>query len=81
MTPTGLEADAVTACDDKALRITSPGRAAQSGAAEAGTGPQDASAFYPADPGLARLIDAWPRLSSPIRQAILALVHSGRQGG
>jgi hypothetical protein len=28
------------------------------------------------EPGLARVLDAWPGLSGPIRQAILALVES-----
>jgi hypothetical protein len=31
------------------------------------------------DPGLVRILDAWPRLPEPIRRAILALVESGQQ--
>lgn len=32
----------------------------------------------PADPDLARLVEAWPNLPEPIRRAVLALVGSVR---
>src|SRR5262245_18994174 len=42
----------------------------------------DAPAIGPvADPDLARVLDAWPMLTAPIRSAILALVESATRGG
>jgi len=32
------------------------------------------------DPDLARILDAWPNLSEPIRRAMLALVESAGRG-
>jgi hypothetical protein len=55
---------------DKDLRQGGSGGAAKSGAAGSRTGPHQAAD----DPGLRRLIKAWPRLPAEVKAAVLALV-------
>jgi hypothetical protein len=38
------------------------------------------AAAEPANPDLARIVDAWPGLAEPIRRAILAMVEAGGGG-
>jgi hypothetical protein len=47
--------------------------AAKSGAAGSSTGPHG-DAAEAADPALARVVKAWPRLPAEVRAAVLALV-------
>jgi hypothetical protein len=49
---------------------------AQSGAPGSKTSGAEASKGQPSDPNLARLIEAWPNLSDPIRLGILAIVNA-----
>ena len=66
MTPTGTELIAASASEDRRLGNPPSGSAAQSGAV--------AAESPPADPDLARVLDAWHRLPQHIRAAVLALV-------
>src|SRR5262249_34874767 len=66
--PRGLEIDDATCYDNNELRRHSASGAAKSGAVSGSTS---------ADPDLARVIAAWPKLQAPIRAAVMALVHAG----
>jgi len=68
LTPTGFELPAATPNQDKELGNPPSHSAAQSGAVAAGSAP--------ADPDLARVLDAWARLPPHIRAAVLALVDA-----
>jgi hypothetical protein len=52
----------------------------QRGGAESGATLHDSPATKPpTDPNLARIIEAWPKLSEPLKRGILALVESANQ--
>jgi hypothetical protein len=75
MTPTGFDSPDGTTLQDNDLGNLSQQCAAESGAAGHRTGSHGAAI----DPGLQRVVEAWPRLPEQIRRAVLALVESGTQ--
>ena len=64
--PTELEPVNASHCKDDQLQNREKRGAAESGAVDAGNGPND--------PDLARLIDVWPNLSEATRTKIVAIV-------
>jgi len=63
---TGLEPSGVKCCNDNELR-----RMAESGGALSGALPDKTAQF---GPDLARVVEAWPRLSDAVKQDIIGML-------
>jgi hypothetical protein len=70
----GFERNAVSPGGHTGLGNTGPAGAAKSGAVPSGTDSQGAASE---DPRLARVVEAWPRLSEQVKVRVLALVEKG----